>query len=124
MRHCATRTGGRRKKLRADAWEAFLWRLVRETGLTLDEIDERFADHELDLLYASQRLDDEREARLTARVCARVNEAVMNALRLSGRNVADEAYRTEDDYLPASHRPKRTTKAQSYAEMRRNLGFG
>lgn len=70
---------------------------------------ERFDDEHLDHLYAVSLLDgDGYDDQRTARICATLVNTVMNALRLSGKEVADTMYRTEEDFLPKhQQRPSR-----------------
>jgi len=62
--------------------------------------------------------------RRTARICATVNTAILNALRRSGnQHVKDEDYRSEDDYLPSIKREPIKPTIQTWDEMKENLGW-
>lgn len=92
--------------------------------MTLPEVFERFDDEHLDHLYAASLLDgDGYDDQRTARICATLVNTVMNALRLSGKEVADTMYRSEDDFLPkqqqrSSRGKSRLPQQQTWEQMR------
>lgn len=87
---------------------------------------EIYDDEHLRNMFAVSVLDgDGNEDRRTARLCATITTEINNALRRCGKDVPDDAYRTEEQFMPDI---KRTTKqarqqVQSWDEMRANLGF-
>lgn len=60
--------------------------------------------------------------RRAGRICAAVDTAVKNGLRLAGHQVKDSSYHGEDAYLPEFNKPLKV-KRQSWDEMRQALGF-
>lgn len=96
--------------------------------MTLPEIFERYDDEHLANLYAIQLLDGAGDDdRRTARICATITTVVMNALRLSGKEVPDSLYRDERHFIPAKTklqaRQRQFGNFQTWDQMRQALTF-
>lgn len=91
----------------------------------MPELLEKYDDEHLVNLYAVGVLDgDGEDDRRAARIACQANVSVMNAVRLSGREVDGSLYRSEDDFMPqrlkSGHKQQ---QPQTWDEQRGLLGF-
>lgn len=86
------------------------------------EIHDRYQDSDLAHLYATYLLDGRHESpRFVARIISRLNNAIMNALRICGHNAGDHLYVQEDALMPMFE--GKTLRQQPWDEMRQQIGF-
>ena len=72
----------------------------------------------------AQQLEDEQlENRRVARILATLTTHISNMMRLSGKQVPDTVYRTEDDYMPGMKRRREKREPQAWSSVAKTLGF-
>lgn len=89
----------------------------------MDELLDSFSDEFLTNTFAVAIIDGEGDDdRRVARVLVTLTNAINNALRMCGKPVPDDHFRTEEDFIPKT-RKQRKPPVKTWSSVANTLGF-